>query len=88
MSFATQFLIVLMAVLTSMGVAGIPPASLVAISVILGAIGLLLEGLGVILAVDRALDMCRTAANVYGDSCATVVVARREGETGILQAPA
>ncbi|MDB5985750.1 MAG: sodium:dicarboxylate symporter [Nevskia sp.] len=87
LSFATQFVIVLMAVLTSMGVAGIPSASLVAISVILGAIGLPLEGLGVILAVDRVLDMCRTAVNVYGDSCATVVVARLEGETGILQAP-
>ena len=87
MSFATQFVIVLMAVLTSMGVAGIPSASLVAISVILGAIGLPLEGLGVILAVDRVLDMCRTAVNVYGDSCATVVIARLEGETGILQAP-
>ncbi len=87
LSFATQFVIVLMAVLTSMGVAGIPSASLVAISVILGAIGLPLEGLGVILAVDRVLDMCRTAVNVYGDSCATVVIARLEGETGILQAP-
>jgi proton glutamate symport protein len=80
LSFATQFLIVLMALVTSMGVAGIPSASLVAISVILGAIGLPLEGLGVILAVDRILDMCRTAVNVFGDSCGAVVVARLEGE--------
>jgi proton glutamate symport protein len=80
LSFATQFLIVLMALVTSMGVAGIPSASLVAISVILGAIGLPLEGLGAILAVDRILDMCRTAVNVFGDSCGAVVVARLEGE--------
>lgn len=80
LSFSTQFLIVLMATVTSMGVAGIPSASLVAIAVILTTIGLPLEGLGVILAVDRVLDMCRTAVNVFGDSCGAVVVARLEGE--------
>ncbi len=85
LGFATQFLVVLMAVVTSMGVAGIPSASMVAISVILTSVGLPLEGIGVILAVDRVLDMCRTAVNVYGDACGAVVVARLEGETGILQ---
>lgn len=88
LSFATQFVIAWMAVVTSMGIAGIPSSSLVGIAVILGTIGLPLEGLGVILTVDRVLDMCRTAVNVYGDACATVVVARLEGETEILQAPA
>lgn len=83
----TQFVIVSMAVVTSMGVTGIPSASLVAIAVILGTIGLPLEGLGVLLAVDRALDMCRTAVNVYGDGCGAVVIGRLEGEQGILQAP-
>ena len=53
---------------------------------IVGAIGLPAEGIGVIFAVDRVLDMCRTAVNVYGDACGTVVVARLEGETGVLQA--
>ena len=86
LDFATQFVIVWMAVVTSMGISGIPSSSLVGISVILGAIGLPLEGIGVILAVDRILDMCRTAVNVYGDSSATVVVARLEGETEILKA--
>jgi Na+/H+-dicarboxylate symporter len=85
LDFATQFIIVWMAVVTSMGISGIPSSSLVGISVILGAIGLPLEGLGVILAVDRVLDMCRTAVNVYGDACATVVVARLEGESAILR---
>ncbi len=88
LGFATQFIIVTMAVVTSMGVTGIPSASLVAIAVILGAIGLPLEGIGVILAVDRVLDMCRTAVNVYGDACGAVVVAKLEGETGILEKPA
>ncbi len=80
LSLGTQFMIALLALVTSTGVAGIPSASLVAISVILGSIGLPLEGLGVILAVDRILDMCRTSVNVFGDSCGAVVVARLEGE--------
>ncbi|MFA5938737.1 MAG: dicarboxylate/amino acid:cation symporter [Sinimarinibacterium sp.] len=84
LNFATQFTVVLMALLTSVGVAGIPSASLVAIALILTAIGLPLEGVGLILAVDRVLDMCRTTVNVLGDTVATVTVARLEGET-ILQ---
>ncbi len=80
LSFATQFTVVLMALLTSVGVAGIPSASLVAIALILSTIGLPLEGVGLILAVDRVLDMCRTSLNVLGDTVATVTVARMEGE--------
>ncbi|WP_373096235.1 dicarboxylate/amino acid:cation symporter, partial [Zhongshania sp.] len=75
-----QFTIVMVALLTSIGVAGIPAASLVAISVILGAIGLPLEGIGLLLVTDRILDMMRTAVNVFSDSCAAVIIARSEGE--------
>jgi len=85
LSLTTQFTIVIVALLTSIGVAGIPSASLVAISIILATIGLPLEGIGLILAVDRVLDMCRTAVNVYSDSVAAVVIGRLEGETQILQ---
>lgn len=85
LDFTVQFIIVLTALLTSVGVAGIPSASLVAIAIILGAIGLPLEGVGLILAVDRVLDMCRTSVNVLGDSVATVIVARMEGETEVLK---
>jgi Na+/H+-dicarboxylate symporter len=67
--------------LTSIGVAGIPSASLVAISVILTSIGLPVEGLAMIYAVDRVLDMCRTAVNVFSDSCGAVLIARLEGES-------
>lgn len=87
LSFATQFTIVITALLTSIGVAGIPSASLVAISIILAAIGLPMEAVGLILAVDRVLDMCRTAVNVFSDSVAAVVIGRLEGEQGILQKP-
>jgi Na+/H+-dicarboxylate symporter len=84
LSIATQFTVVLIALLTSIGVAGIPAASLVAISVILAAIGLPAEGIGLILAVDRVLDMCRTTVNVFSDSCGAVLIGRSEGEEGIL----
>lgn len=86
LSFAQQFLVVLIALLTSIGVAGIPAASLVAISVILTAIGLPLEGIGLLLVTDRILDMLRTAVNVFSDSCCAVVVAATEGETGLYPA--
>ena len=66
-------------------VAGIPSASLVAIVVILGAIGLPAEGIGLILAVDRILDMCRTSVNVFSDSCGAVLIGRSEGEQEILK---
>ena len=84
LDITTQFTIVLIALLTSIGVAGIPSASLVAITIILAAIGLPLEAIGLILVVDRVLDMCRTAVNVFSDSCAAVTIAKLEGETEVL----
>ena len=85
LGFSEQFLIVVTALVTSIGVAGIPAASLVAISIILVTIGLPLEGIGLILAVDRVLDMCRTSVNVFSDSCGAVIIARSEGEDQVLQ---
>lgn len=84
LTFATQFSIVLIALLTSIGVAGIPAAGLVAITIILASIGLPAEAIGLILAVDRVLDMFRTSVNVFSDSCGAVIIARLEGEKGIL----
>lgn len=80
LSVTQQFTVVLIALLTGFGMSGIPAASLVAIAVILGAIGLPLEAIGLLLITDRLLDMCRTAVNVYSDSVAAVFVASREGE--------
>jgi len=84
LNFATQFTIVLVALLTSIGVAGIPSASLVAITIILATIGLPAEGIGLILVVDRILDMCRTSVNVFSDSCGAVIIGRLQGEENIL----
>ncbi len=82
---ATQLTVVLIALLSSVGVAGIPSASLVAITLILTTVGLPAEAAGLILAVDRPLDMCRTAVNVWSDTCCAVIVARSEGERDILE---
>lgn len=85
LSWTTQFSVVLLALVTSIGIAGIPSASIVAIIVILNAIGLPAEGIGLLFAVDRILDMCRTTVNVFSDSCCAVLVAKAEGEEGVLQ---
>lgn len=81
LSLGAQITIVATALLTSIGCAGIPMASFVMLVVILSAVGLPLEGLGVILAVDFILDMMRTTTNIWSDSCVAVIVARSEGET-------
>jgi Na+/H+-dicarboxylate symporter len=86
LTFATQFFVVLIALLTSIGVAAVPSASLVAITIILASIGLPVEGIAMIMVVDRVLDMFRTAVNVFSDSCGAVVIGRLEGEDNILQA--
>lgn len=76
-----QFLVVVTALLASIGAAAIPMAGLVMITVILSAVNLPLEGIGLILAVDRILDMYRTSVNVWSDSCGAVIIAKSEGET-------
>ncbi|HSL89174.1 MAG TPA: dicarboxylate/amino acid:cation symporter [Ignavibacteriaceae bacterium] len=80
LTFIQQMIVVVTALLASIGAAGIPMAGLVMISVVLTAVGLPLEGVGLILAVDRILDMCRTTVNVWSDSCGAVTIAKTEGE--------
>ncbi len=75
-----QGVVVLTALLASIGAAGIPSAGLVMLSIVLNAAGLPLEGVGLILAVDRILDMFRTSVNVWSDASCSAVVARSEGE--------
>jgi Na+/H+-dicarboxylate symporter len=84
LSFFTQFVIVFTALITSIGVAGIPSASLVAITVILVAIGLPVEGIAMLLITDRILDMFRTSVNVFSDSCGAVIIGKLQGEKDIL----
>ncbi len=80
LNISQQLVIMLTATLASIGAAAIPGAGLVTMVIVLRAVNLPLEGIGMILAVDRLLDMLRTAVNVWGDACGTAVVARLEGE--------
>jgi len=80
LTFGVQFSIVVIALVTSIGVAGIPSASLVAIAIILAAVGLPVEAIAVLFVFDRVLDMARTSVNVLGDATCAIIVARLEGE--------
>jgi Na+/H+-dicarboxylate symporter len=78
LSFADQVLVVLVCVLGGIGTAGVPSGSIPVIAMILGLVHVPAEGIGLILGVDRFLDMCRTTLNVTGDLAAAVVVSRGE----------
>lgn len=80
LSITQQVMVVVVALLTSIGAAAIPMAGFVMITVILTAVGLPLEGVGLILSVDRLLDMFRTSVNVWSDTCGAVTIAKSEGE--------
>lgn len=78
--FFEQIVVVILSLITAMGMAGIPSASLVAIIVILNTMGLPAEGIALILPLDRILDMCRTTVNIFSDASCAVLVAQSEGE--------
>jgi proton glutamate symport protein len=80
LTFGQQAIAAFAALMASIGAAGIPMAGLVTMGIVLTAIGLPLEGIGLILAVDRILDMFRTTVNVWGDSVVCALIARSEGE--------
>ena len=87
LTIAQQGVVVLTALLASVGAAAVPSAGLVVIFVVLEAIGLTGPDVNVIvgsmLAIDRPLDMFRTAVNVFSDSCGAAIVARSEGEADV-----
>jgi Na+/H+-dicarboxylate symporter len=76
LSIGQQFIVFFTASAASVGAAGIPSAGLVTMAMVFTAVGLPLEGIGLILAVDRFLDMARTVVNVMGDTVGSVVVDR------------
>jgi len=88
LSIFQQMVVVMTALLASIGAAAVPSAGLVVIFIVLGAIGLGENPAAntivlAMLSVDRPLDMCRTAVNVFSDSCGTAIIARWEGETDV-----
>ena len=76
LSVAQQFTVVAISVLGGIGTAGVPAGSIPVVAMILGLVGVPPEGIGLVLGVDRFLDMCRTTLNVTGDLAAAVVVSR------------
>jgi Na+/H+-dicarboxylate symporter len=72
--------VILMSVLASIGTAGVPGVGLIMLSMVFTQVGLPVEGIGLILGVDRLLDMIRTAVNVTGDAAVSVIVAKSEGK--------
>jgi len=79
LSLGAQIIVVIMAVLTAIGTAGIPGGSIPLLMMVLGMVGVPMEGIAIILGVDRILDMCRTVLNVSGDIVTSTVVCRLEG---------
>ncbi len=80
LTVAQQLTIVLTAVLASIGTAGAPMAGVITLAIVLKSIGVPLEGIAIIMGVERILDMCRSVVNVTGDASCAVVVASSEGE--------
>ena len=78
LGLGSQVTVILVCILGGIGTAGVPAGSLPVVALILGMVGVPPEGIGLVLGVDRFLDMCRTTLNVTGDLAATVVVARGE----------
>jgi len=76
LGFGQQMLVLLTATMAAIGAAGIPEAGLVTMVIVLEAVGLPLDGIGLILAIDWFLDRCRTTVNVFGDSVGAAVVGR------------
>ncbi|NMC20674.1 MAG: dicarboxylate/amino acid:cation symporter, partial [Thermogutta sp.] len=85
LSLLQQFLVILMAVLAGVGTAGIPGGSLPVIVIIMQSVGVPAEGIGIILGLDRFLDMCRTVVNVVGDLTIAECVRARTSEEAAVQ---
>jgi Na+/H+-dicarboxylate symporter len=83
LNFTQQLLIILTATLASIGTAGVPGAGIVMLAMVLQQVGIPLEGIALILSVDRIIDMCRTVVNITGDAVGTVIVTNSEKELDI-----
>jgi Na+/H+-dicarboxylate symporter len=83
LGFTGYLTVILMSVLASIGTAGVPGVGLIMLSMVFTQVGLPVEGIGLILGVDRLLDMIRTAVNVSGDAAVSVIVAKSEGKLDV-----
>lgn len=85
MNIGSVITIFLLVIFSSIGIAGIPSGCLIGVVLVLHTLGLPVDAIGLVLAVERILDMCRAVVNVFGTSCCAVLVARSEGEKNVLK---
>ncbi len=83
LDFVQQLTVVLTATLASIGTAGIPGAGIITLTIVLRSVGVPLQGIAIIMGVDRFLDMCRTVVNITGDAACATVVAATERQLGL-----
>ena len=88
LTLAQQLVVVLMSVVTAIGTAGVPGGSIPLLMMVLQMVNVPVEGIAIIIGVDRILDMCRTTVNVMGDMVTATVVDRFESQRTLRQAPA
>ena len=87
LSLTQQLTVMLVCILGGVGTAGVPAGSLPVVAMILGMVGVPPEGIGLVLGVDRLLDMCRTTLNVTGDLVAATVISAAEGDQPVSAPP-
>ncbi|WP_346961575.1 dicarboxylate/amino acid:cation symporter [Clostridium sp.] len=80
LTFSSFLTVILTATLASIGTAGVPGVGMIMLSMVLQSVGLPVEGIALIMGIDRILDMSRTAVNITGDAVCTMIVAKAEGE--------
>jgi len=80
LTISDYLMVILTATLASVGTAGVPGVGLIMLAMVLNQVGLPVEGIAIIIGVDRLLDMTRTAVNITGDCMVTCVVAKSEGQ--------
>lgn len=85
MSTGTIATVLIVTFFSSMSLAAIPSACLVGVLLVLSTLEIPADAIGIILAVERILDMCRTVVNVFGTSCCAVLIAKSEGEQEVLK---
>jgi len=80
LNFSAFLTVILTATLASIGTAGVPGVGMIMLSMVLQSVGLPVEGIALIMGIDRIIDMSRTAVNITGDAVCTLIVAKAEGE--------
>ncbi|MEX2663530.1 MAG: dicarboxylate/amino acid:cation symporter [Vicinamibacterales bacterium] len=88
LSLGQQLIVIIMSVVTAIGVAGVPGGSIPLLMMVLAMVGVPMEGIAIVLGVDRILDMCRTTVNVTGDMVTATIVDRFEGRIPAAPIPA